>query len=69
MESITLLSPDISCEHCRRTIEQALGEEAGVQDVVVDIAAKSVTVEFDGTVTSRDALANRLDEEGYSIAG
>jgi copper chaperone len=69
MESVTLLAPDISCEHCRHAIEEALGEEAGVRDVAVDIEAKSVKVAFDPAVTSRAALANRLDEEGYPVAG
>jgi copper chaperone CopZ len=42
VETITLVAPDISCEHCQRTIETALSEIAGVANVGVDVAAKSI---------------------------
>ncbi|HEV3311728.1 MAG TPA: heavy-metal-associated domain-containing protein [Chloroflexota bacterium] len=68
MESITLTAPDISCEHCQRAIETALSEMGGVAHVAVDITAKAVAVAFDPQKTSRDAIVERLDLEGYPVA-
>ena len=47
MEKTTLVAPDISCEHCQRAIEEALGELAGVNAVKVDIPTKSVQIDYD----------------------
>lgn len=65
MESVTLVAPDISCEHCKHTVEAALGEMPGVESVDVDIAAKSARVTFDAAQTTIAGLRERLDEEGY----
>ena len=43
--TITLSVPEISCDHCRSTIEGAVGDLADVRSVVVDVPAKTVTVE------------------------
>jgi copper chaperone len=67
MEQITLTAPDISCEHCQRTIERELGTLAGVQSVSVDVPSKHVQVAFDPAQTSREAIVARLDDEGYPV--
>jgi len=41
---LTLYVPAISCSHCAHTIRMELKELDGVQDVGVDVAAKSVKV-------------------------
>src|SRR6266568_3800680 len=46
MESITLVAPDISCEHCQHAIEGAVSMMDGVQTVNVDIPTKMVHVEY-----------------------
>jgi len=67
MESILLVASNISCEHCQRAIESALGDMTGVANVAVDVTTKTVFVTFDPDATSRDAIAERLDEEGYPV--
>lgn len=67
MESITLTAPDISCEHCQRTIEHEVGSLTGVQSVSVDIPTHQVNVSYDPTYTSRAQIVAKLDEEGYPI--
>jgi copper chaperone CopZ len=68
MEQITLTAPDISCEHCQRTIERELGALPGVQSVSVDIPTTQVRVAFDPAQTSREAIVAKLDDEGYPVA-
>lgn len=67
METVTLTAPDISCEHCKRSIEGAVGAINGVESVSVDVPAKRVTVDFNPVQTSRFAIVEKLDEEGYPV--
>ena len=65
----TLLNvPDISCEHCERTITEALRPVAGVQGVQVDIPAHQVRIDFDPGTVSLDRLQEVLREEDYPVA-
>jgi len=68
MESITLTAPDISCAHCKATIERGVGSMTGVESVNVDVDSKRVHVSFDPAQTSEARVIERLDEEGYPIA-
>ncbi|MBX5450164.1 heavy-metal-associated domain-containing protein [Thermogemmatispora sp.] len=65
--SVTLVSPDISCEHCQRAIESALGALPGVAQVSVDIANKSIQLFYDPAQVSLEQIEKQLDEIGYSI--
>jgi copper chaperone CopZ len=60
--------PDITCEHCERTVKQTLGPLAGVQAVQVDVPAKSVTVLYDEGAVSIDRMAEALAAEDYPVA-
>jgi len=68
MEAITVTAPDISCEHCQRAIERAIGSLPGVHSVRVVIPAKTVEISYDPARISRDTIMFTLDEEGYPIA-
>ncbi len=68
METLKLTAPDISCEHCQHTIEQAVGAMPGVRHVSVAIEPKQVMVEFDPAQVSRKQIEETLEEEGYPVA-
>lgn len=68
MARATLSIPDISCEHCERTITQTLTPQAGVKSVRVDIPAKQVHLEFDEAQINLAKVGELLDEEGYPVA-
>jgi copper chaperone len=65
---VVLRVPDISCEHCERTVTQALGRTGGVQRVEVDIAAKEVRVSYDEAAVDLERLKTVLAEEDYPVA-
>ena len=67
METITLIAPDISCEHCQHAIEGALSKLDGVQHVSVDIPTRSVEVSYDTQKLGRTQLVERLDDIGYTV--
>ncbi len=47
METMTVTAPAISCAHCQRAIESAVGVLPGVQSVHVDIPTKTARVSYD----------------------
>jgi len=67
MSTTTLSVPDISCEHCERTITQALTPLEGVRDVKVDIPAKQVSVEYDESTVDVNRFKAVLQEEEYPV--
>lgn len=69
MARTVLNVPDISCEHCERTITSALGPVEGIKAVTVDIPNKEVTVDYDETSIDVDRMKSVLAEEDYPVAG
>jgi copper chaperone len=67
MSNVTLNVPDISCEHCERTITNTLQPVNGVRTVQVDIPARQVRVDFDEAQVSVDKMKELLQEEDYPV--
>lgn len=63
-ETRTYTVPDISCDHCKRSIESALEPLPHIESVYVDVAAKTVTVTGGDPAATEAAIA----EAGYDIA-
>ena len=68
MAKTTLSVPDISCEHCERTITEALTPLEGVRNVKVDIPSKQVNVEYDEGTVDVNKFKAVLQEEDYPVA-
>ncbi len=68
MKTVVLNIPDISCEHCERTITGALRPMDGVRGVNVDIPTKQVRVEYDDGAVSVEHMKEVLQEEDYPVA-
>jgi copper ion binding protein len=68
MESTTLVAPDISCEHCQRAIESAIGKIDGVTNVTVNIPAKTVHVEYNSQLVTPAKIEEVMDDVGYTVA-
>jgi copper chaperone len=67
MATSVLNVPDISCEHCERTIVNALGPISGVRQVNVDIPSKQVRVDYDESHVSLEQMKAVLQEEDYPV--
>ena len=61
----TLSVPDMSCGHCKATVEAALAKVEGTGSVTVDLSLREVTVS--GTAAA-PALLAALDGAGYPAA-
>jgi copper chaperone len=67
MSSVILNVPDISCEHCERSITAALSPVEGISEVQVDIPAKQVCVTYDPALVNVDRVQAILEEEDYPV--
>lgn len=67
MTEAVLSVPEISCGHCKSSIEGALRSLPGITVADVDIEAKTVRVAFDAPATHAEVTAT-IEEQGYSVA-
>jgi copper chaperone len=67
-QEITLSVPDVSCEHCVKTINGTLGALPGVETVSTDIPTKSVHLRYDASQLSMVQIETTLDDAGYAVA-
>ena len=58
--------PEISCGHCKDTIESTLNNVAAIKSVSVDIEKKSVEVVSSSNLDMMN-ITQLLDEQGYTV--
>lgn len=58
--------PEISCDHCKETIEGILNSEENINSASVDIEKKEVSISSDTKVSIGD-LGALLDDHGYTV--
>lgn len=68
MTTVTLSVPDISCGHCKSSIEGAVAPLEGVEAAEVTIEARTVDVDFDESIVNVDAIIAAIDDQGYEVA-
>jgi copper chaperone CopZ len=56
--------PGISCDHCKHAIEGEVGQVPDVDQVVVDVERRSVTVVGEA---DDGAVRAAIDEAGYDV--
>lgn len=66
MKQVKLQVSGMSCQHCVNSIEKAL-KEIGASGRV-DLQGNSVTVEFDESKLTVDAVKEAIEEQGYDVA-
>lgn len=67
MRSMTLSVPNISCGHCKVSIEAAVSILDGVETVNVNIDPKTVDLTFDASAVSLDTIIEAIEEQGYDV--
>ena len=65
-DTLTYTVPGIHCQHCEMSIREEVGEVQGVEDVVVDLDSKLVTVS--GRELSDELVRAAIEEAGYEAA-
>ena len=59
--------PEVSCAHCKETIEGALHPLNGIEEAAVDIEGKTVAVAFDSDVVDRTTVVRAIEATGYQV--
>jgi len=67
MEKTMINVEGMSCEHCVNAITKAVKALPGIAKVAVDLAAKSVMVEYDSSKTPLDKIKAEIEERGYDV--
>jgi copper chaperone len=63
----TLNVEGMSCSHCERAVKNALNELEGVSNTEVDLAGKTVTVQYESDVIDEARLVEEIEDVGYSV--
>ncbi len=69
MKQITLLVPDISCGHCKSSIEGAVASLDGVARAEVSVSKRTVDVEYDPAQVDLAAIVSAIDDQGFEVDG
>jgi copper chaperone len=67
-QTVTLSVPDVSCEHCVKTVSGTLSQQPSVQKVAVDLDNKTVSFIYDPDQVSLTTIETALDDVGYTVA-
>ena len=63
----TLNVPDISCGHCKSSIEGAVSGLPGVNSAEVNIEARTVDLDL-SDAAELDQIVNAIEDQGYDVA-
>ena len=64
--NVVFTVPEISCGHCKDTIESTLNNVESIESVSVDIEKKSVKV-LSSPDLDMTNVSKLLDEQGYTV--
>jgi copper chaperone len=67
MGKLVLKVDGMSCGHCVKAIETAVGALPGIKAVAADLAAKTVTVEHDPVLAPPEKIKDEIEEQGYDV--
>ena len=68
MTQITLSVPEIHCDHCKSSLEGAIGALSGVETVAVSVSDATIDVAFDDTAVGVASIKSTIEEQGYAVA-
>ncbi len=67
MEQVTLKVEGMSCGHCVKAVEGAV-RDAGAEGKV-DLEQKSVSIAYESSKVSLDAIKGAIEDQGYDVVG
>ncbi|MFT4882613.1 MAG: copper chaperone [Natronomonas sp.] len=57
---------DFDCPSCASTVERALGNTEGVEDVAVHYTTGRVEIDYDASVADPDTFERTIEKQGYT---
>ena len=65
----TLQVPEVHCDHCKTSLEGAVGDLSGVSRVEVSVPQATLDVTFDEGTVTLDTIKKTIEEQGYAVFG
>ena len=65
----TLQVPEVHCDHCKTSLEGAVGGLGGVASVEVSVPNATLDVSYDEARVSLEAIKTTIEEQGYAVFG
>ncbi|ULQ54401.1 heavy-metal-associated domain-containing protein [Flavihumibacter fluvii] len=65
LQKVTISTPTVQCETCKKKIEDFLAKEDGVETVVVDYKRKQTKVSFHSSQTNIENIKTAIANVGY----
>ena len=69
MTQVQLQVPEVHCDHCKSSLEGAVGAMSGVETVEVTISDATIDVAFDEGSVELTAIKNTIEDQGYAVFG
>jgi copper chaperone len=66
MTDMTISVPEIHCDHCKMSIEGAVGALEGVAAAEVDVPTATVAVSFSEPATI-ESIVSAIEDQGYEV--
>lgn len=67
--STTLQVPEVHCDHCKSSLEGAVGDLSGVDRVEVSVPEATIDVSFDEGAVDLDTIKKAIEGQGYAVFG
>jgi copper chaperone len=61
--------PEVHCDHCKTSLEGAVGSLGGVANVEVSVPDATLDVAFDEETVSLETIKQAIEEQGYVVFG
>ena len=65
----TLQVPEVHCDHCKTSLEGAVGDLGGVSHVEVSVPDATLDVSFDESSVDLKTIKSTIEEQGYVVFG
>ena len=65
----TLQVPEVHCDHCKTSLEGAVGDLSGVDRVEVSVPDATLDVSFDEASVDLATIKKTIEEQGYAVFG
>lgn len=69
MTNTVLQVPEVHCDHCKSSLEGAVGALDGVERVEVTIAEATLDVEYNESEVGLDSIKTAIEGQGYAVFG
>jgi copper chaperone len=67
MKNAVVKVPEVHCDHCKSSLEGAVGKAPGVNEVKVDLDDKTITLKYSPGIVDSATITSIIEEQGYEV--